>query len=173
MHSRFRLEKDRDGSEAVTICQRRAKDYLSLHLRCRRPPHHDTDMGDTDRPAQQRTDSLMPDTITAPLTQPVLTRTYEYDHRGNLTKELQEGIPVHSYAYNAMDRLEKAWSHTPPGRRRTDRNRLLLQRTRTARRERHVHGSGRANHGDHGTARRQHGSRRQGRLPPRPDPTLP
>ena len=115
MHSRFRLEKDRDGSEAVTICQRRAKDYLSLHLRCRRPPHHDTDMGDTDRPAQQRTDSLMPDTITAPLTQPVLTRTYEYDHRGNLTKELQEGIPVHSYAYNAMDRLEKAWSHTPDG----------------------------------------------------------
>ena len=42
-------------------------------------------------------------------------RTYEYDHRGNLTKELQEGIPVHSYAYNAMDRLAKAWSHTPDG----------------------------------------------------------
>ena len=66
-------------------------------------------------PVQQRTDSPMPDTITAPLTQPALTRTYEYDHRGNLTKELQEGIPVHSYAYNAMDRLEKAWSHTPDG----------------------------------------------------------
>ena len=42
-------------------------------------------------------------------------KTYEYDHRGNLTKELQEGVPVHSYAYNAMDRLAKAWSHTPDG----------------------------------------------------------
>ncbi len=42
-------------------------------------------------------------------------KTYEYDNRGNLTKELQEGIPVHSYAYNAMDRLAKAWSHTPDG----------------------------------------------------------
>ena len=45
----------------------------------------------------------------------ITRKTYEYDHRGNLTKELQEGIPVHSYAYNAMDRLEKAWSHTPDG----------------------------------------------------------
>ena len=45
----------------------------------------------------------------------VTRKTYEYDHRGNLTKELQAGIPVHTYAYNAMDRLEKAWSHTPDG----------------------------------------------------------
>ncbi|MDE6386677.1 MAG: hypothetical protein K2L82_02585, partial [Lachnospiraceae bacterium] len=45
----------------------------------------------------------------------VIRRTYEYDQRGNLTKELQEGIPVHSYAYNAMDRLERTWSHTPDG----------------------------------------------------------
>ena len=66
-------------------------------------------------PVQQRTDSPMPDTVTAPLTQPALTRTYQYDHRGNLTKELQDGIPVHTYAYNAMDRLEKTWSHTPDG----------------------------------------------------------
>ena len=55
-------------------------------------------------------------TMTEETTAGALTRkTYEYDHRGNLTKELQEGIPVHSYAYNAMDRLEKAWSHTPDG----------------------------------------------------------
>ena len=39
-------------------------------------------------------------------------KTYEYDNRGNLTKELQEGIPVHSYAYNAMDSPQTAWQ--PP-----------------------------------------------------------
>ncbi len=47
--------------------------------------------------------------------QPVLTKTYEYDNRGNLIKELEGGNPVHTYAYNAMNRLEKAWSHTPDG----------------------------------------------------------
>mgnify|MGYP001087840774 CR=1 FL=1 len=42
-------------------------------------------------------------------------RTYEYDHRGNLTRELQEGIPVHTYAYSAMGRLERTWSYTLDG----------------------------------------------------------
>ena len=64
---------------------------------------------------QQGTDKNIPDIISLPQIQPILTITYQYDHRGNLTKELQEGIPLHSYAYNAMDRLAKAWSHTPDG----------------------------------------------------------
>ena len=55
-------------------------------------------------------------TMTEETTREGVTRkTYGYDHRGNLTKELQEGIPVHSYAYNAMDRLKKAWSYTQDG----------------------------------------------------------
>ena len=64
---------------------------------------------------QQGTDKNIPDIISLPQIQPILTITYQYDHRGNLTKELQAGIPVHSYVYNAMDRLAKAWSHTPDG----------------------------------------------------------
>ena len=47
--------------------------------------------------------------------QPAPTKTYEYDNRGNLLRELEEGRPVHTYAYNAMNRMEKAWSHTPDG----------------------------------------------------------
>ena len=76
----------------------------------------DDDMVIVGRTSSRSRKSPIPDTITALLTQPVLTRIYnEYDHRGNLTRQLQEGIPVHSYAYNAMDRLAKAWSHTPDG----------------------------------------------------------
>ncbi|MDE6389662.1 MAG: hypothetical protein K2L82_17950 [Lachnospiraceae bacterium] len=103
-----------------------------------------------------------------------IRRTYEYDHRGNLTRELQAGIPVHTYAYNAMDILEKDMEpHT--GRRHTGRSRLPLQRARTACREEHVHrsgspepaaGTGGPPKPDHRTAGRQHDSRHQGRLPP-------
>ena len=35
---------------------------------------------------------------------------YEYDGRGNLTGEYEEAVLLHGYAYNAMNRLEKAWN---------------------------------------------------------------
>ena len=35
-------------------------------------------------------------------------RRYLYDNRGNLTQETQEGKQLHSYSYNAMNRMESA-----------------------------------------------------------------
>ncbi len=35
---------------------------------------------------------------------------YEYDGRGNQTGEYEGGILLHGYAYNAMNRLERAWN---------------------------------------------------------------
>ncbi|MBO5032996.1 MAG: DUF4280 domain-containing protein [Lachnospiraceae bacterium] len=37
-------------------------------------------------------------------------KTYTYDRRGNLTGEYQDGELLHGYAYNGMNRLEKAWN---------------------------------------------------------------
>ena len=35
---------------------------------------------------------------------------YEYDKRGNLTGQYEGGTLLHGYAYNAMNRLERAWN---------------------------------------------------------------
>ena len=37
-------------------------------------------------------------------------REYRYDNRGNLTEETENGSLLHGYAYNAMNRLERAWN---------------------------------------------------------------
>ena len=36
-------------------------------------------------------------------------REYLYDNRGNLTEEKEDGRLLHGYAYNALNRLERAW----------------------------------------------------------------
>ena len=38
-----------------------------------------------------------------------IQKTYTYDKRGNLTGEYQDGDLLHGYAFNSMNRLEKAW----------------------------------------------------------------
>ncbi len=38
-----------------------------------------------------------------------IQKTYTYDKRGNLTGEYQDGELLHGYAFNSMNRLEKAW----------------------------------------------------------------
>ena len=38
-----------------------------------------------------------------------IQKTYTYDKRGSLTGEYQDGELLHGYAYNSMNRLEKAW----------------------------------------------------------------
>ncbi len=37
-------------------------------------------------------------------------KTYMYDRRGNLIGEYQDGELLHGYAFNSMNRLEKAWN---------------------------------------------------------------
>ena len=39
----------------------------------------------------------------------VIHKTYTYDKRGNLTGEYQDGGLLHGYAYDSMNRLQKAW----------------------------------------------------------------
>lgn len=37
-------------------------------------------------------------------------KEYTYDHRGNLTGEMEGGTLLHGYAYGAMNRLSRAWN---------------------------------------------------------------
>ena len=39
-----------------------------------------------------------------------MVKKYEYDLRGNLTAEYQNGSLIHGYEYNAMNRLAKSWN---------------------------------------------------------------
>mgnify|MGYP002511952346 CR=1 FL=1 len=43
----------------------------------------------------------------------IFRRTYEYDRRGNLVKELENNVLCRHYSYNSMNRLEYARSYIP------------------------------------------------------------